>query len=94
VPKIRLFQQEVTEIPNSVPLKEKGKNFDLLSVIISFFFILVTEEICRLLDDKNGDTNRTDNERINIEARSRNHCCCRKAVSITYSECVSAAVVI
>jgi hypothetical protein len=25
----------------------------------------------------------------NIEARSRNHCCCRKAMSITYSECVT-----
>jgi hypothetical protein len=24
----------------------------------------------------------------NIEARSRNHCCCGKAISITYSECV------
>jgi len=26
----------------------------------------------------------------NIEVRSRNHCCCGKAVTITYSECVSA----
>jgi hypothetical protein len=30
----------------------------------------------------------------NIEARSRNHCCRGKAVSITYSECVSVALVI
>jgi len=30
----------------------------------------------------------------NIEARSRNHCCCEKAISITYSECVSVAFVI
>jgi hypothetical protein len=30
----------------------------------------------------------------NIEARSRNHCCRGKAISITYSECVSAALVI
>jgi hypothetical protein len=30
----------------------------------------------------------------NIEARSRNHCCREKAVSITYSECVSVALVI
>jgi hypothetical protein len=31
---------------------------------------------------------------LNMEARSRNHCCRGKAVSITYSECVSAALVI
>jgi hypothetical protein len=30
----------------------------------------------------------------NIEARSRNHCCCGKAISITYFECVSVALVI
>ena len=30
----------------------------------------------------------------NIEARSRNHCCCGKAVSIPYSVCVSVALVI
>jgi hypothetical protein len=30
----------------------------------------------------------------NIEARSRNHRCIRKAISITYSECVSVALVI
>ena len=30
----------------------------------------------------------------NIEARSRNHCCHGKAISITYSECVFIAVVI
>jgi hypothetical protein len=30
----------------------------------------------------------------NTEARSRNHCCSRKAVRITYAECVSAALVI
>jgi hypothetical protein len=30
----------------------------------------------------------------NVEARSRNHCCCGKAISITYSECVSVALVI
>jgi len=29
----------------------------------------------------------------NIEARSRNHFCCGKAASITYSECVSVALV-
>jgi hypothetical protein len=32
--------------------------------------------------------------RRNIEARSRNPCCRGKAVSITYSECVSVASVI
>ena len=32
--------------------------------------------------------------KCDIEARSRNHCCCRKAISITYSECVAAALVI
>jgi hypothetical protein len=31
--------------------------------------------------------------RSNIAVRSRNHCCCGKAMSITYSECVSVAVV-
>jgi hypothetical protein len=30
----------------------------------------------------------------NIEARSRNHCCRGKAISITYSECVSVALAI
>jgi hypothetical protein len=30
----------------------------------------------------------------NSEARSRNHCCRGKAISITYCECVSVAVVI
>jgi hypothetical protein len=30
----------------------------------------------------------------NTEARSRNHCCRGKAISITYSECVSVALVI
>ena len=30
----------------------------------------------------------------NIAARSRNHCCRGKAISITYSECVSVALVI
>ena len=29
-----------------------------------------------------------------IEARSRNHCCGAKTISITYSECVSVALVI
>jgi hypothetical protein len=30
----------------------------------------------------------------NFEARSRNHCCRGKTISITYSECVSVALVI
>jgi len=30
----------------------------------------------------------------NIKARSRNHCCCGKAINITYSECVFVALVI
>jgi hypothetical protein len=30
----------------------------------------------------------------NIEARSRNHCCRGKAINITYSECVSVALVV
>jgi len=30
----------------------------------------------------------------NIERRSRNHCCCREAISITYFECLSVAVFI
>jgi len=35
------------------------------------------------------------NVRINyIEARSRNHCCRVKAISVTYSECVSVVLVI
>ena len=68
----------------------------MLSVIISFF-ILVPEEKCQLLDDKNGDMNKTDRQftyERNIEARSRNHYCSGKAISITYSECVSVALVI
>jgi len=28
----------------------------------------------------------------NIQARSRDHCCCGKAVSIVYSQCVSVAL--
>jgi hypothetical protein len=32
--------------------------------------------------------------RLNNEERSRNHCCRGKATSITYSECVSVALVI
>jgi hypothetical protein len=31
---------------------------------------------------------------VNIEARSRNHCCRGKAISITYSQCVTVALVI
>jgi hypothetical protein len=49
-----------------VPLKEKGKNFNLLAVIISFLFILVPEEKCHLLGDKNGNMNKIDNVRINV----------------------------
>ena len=30
----------------------------------------------------------------NTEARSRNHCCCGKAINIEYSECVPVASVI
>jgi hypothetical protein len=37
-------------------------------------------------------TGRAMYEECNIEARSRNHCCRGKAVSITYSECVSVAL--
>jgi hypothetical protein len=37
---------------------------------------------------------KTYSARINIEALSRNHCCRAKAISITYSECVSVALVI
>jgi len=29
-----------------------------------------------------------------IEARSRNHCCCGKAISIRYSDCVFVALII
>jgi hypothetical protein len=31
---------------------------------------------------------------LNIGERSRNHCCCGKAISISYCECVSVALVI
>jgi hypothetical protein len=94
VSKIRLFQQEVTEIPYSVPFEEKGKNFNLLSVTISFFFILVPEEKCQLLDDKNGDMNKTDNVRVNVTLKRvrKNHYCSGKAISITYYECVFVAL--
>ena len=30
----------------------------------------------------------------NIQARSCNHCCCGKAINVTYSECVSVALVV
>jgi len=33
-------------------------------------------------------------DKFNTEARSCNHCCSGKAVSITYSECVSVVLVI
>jgi hypothetical protein len=33
-------------------------------------------------------------ERPNIEARSCNHCCCKKAICIAYSKCVCVALVI
>jgi hypothetical protein len=33
------------------------------------------------------------NKAGNTEARSRNRCCCRKAINITYSWCVSIALV-
>jgi len=32
--------------------------------------------------------------KCNIEVHSRNHCCCGKAICITYSECKSVAFVI
>ena len=32
--------------------------------------------------------------KLNIEARSCNHCCSKKAISITYSECVFVALFI
>jgi hypothetical protein len=39
--------------------------------------------------------NKTGNVRLtSIEARLRYHCCLGKAVSVTYSECVSAVLVI
>jgi hypothetical protein len=39
-------------------------------------------------------TNVPKHEQRNIEARSRNHCCRGKAISITYCECVSVPLVI
>jgi hypothetical protein len=36
--------------------------------------------------------NKTMYVQCNIEARSRNHCCSGKAISITYSECVFVAL--
>jgi hypothetical protein len=40
-------------------------------------------------------SNKTGNlpHKLNIGARSGNHCCCGKALSITYSECVSVTLV-
>jgi len=34
------------------------------------------------------------NTATNIQARSHNHCCCGKAITMTYSNCVSVGLVI
>jgi hypothetical protein len=62
--------------------KSRQPTFSKLSVSISsnFNWIYFHQE---------QNTNKT----RNIEARSRNHCCHGKAVSITYSECVCVALV-
>jgi hypothetical protein len=44
------------------------------------------------MPNKTGDRQST--YKCKIEARSCNHCCCGKAISITYSECVFVALVI
>ena len=46
---------------------------------------------------RTSETNQQDRQRVckgEIEARSRNHSCCGKAMSIIHSECVSVALVI
>jgi hypothetical protein len=40
------------------------------------------------------EQNRQCTYKRNIEARSWNHCCRGKAISVTYSECVSVALII
>jgi hypothetical protein len=47
--------------------------------------------LCRVV---RSDARCTRDTTRNIKARSRNHCCSGKAISITYSECLSVALVI
>jgi hypothetical protein len=54
-----------------------------------FFYQTWSREVKR-----NPVLNETDSVCITFEARSRNHCCRGKSISIAYSECVFVAVVI
>jgi hypothetical protein len=59
--------------------------------------ILSRNGMCCITDCPEIDWRRQDWQctyKRNNEARSRNHWCCGKAVSVTYSECVSVALVI
>ena len=47
-----------------------------------------------LTDPRNAKQDRQCTYKRNIDARSRNHCCRGKPVSINYYECLSAALVI
>ena len=62
------------------PMKVKSKS--------SRFSLPVDHRILR--DETKQDRQCT--YKRNIQARVRNYCCCGKAVSIIYSECVSAAL--
>ena len=51
--------------------------------------------VCQYVWPKHVVENKTGNVLWrNLEARSRNHCCCGKTISITHSECVSVALCI
>jgi len=67
--------------------KTKSKTAIQISVKCSGTVRTSQTTLCQLQDRKCT-------YKCDIEARSRNHCCRRKIISITYSECVAVAIVI
>jgi hypothetical protein len=53
---------------------------------------LLRQHICVSLTEHQGKQNRQCAHKRNIKARSCNHCCSGKSISITYYECVSIAL--
>ena len=66
-----------------------------LATVRSFqiFIILSILEIRNNWHQPVNNQGRQFTYKCNIEACSRNHCCCGKAISFIYSECVSVALV-
>jgi len=84
-----LFSDYVTEgfsrLTNSLSIECKARRFLLQAVLCGIV----------LEDDKvEPKQERQCTYTRNIETRSRNHCCCWKARSVTYSEFVSVSLVI